>query len=201
MNILNYIDIKLFKGRYKNLSLKVTDNGQLVVKAPKNLSNEKIQEFIVSKQKWINRQLDKVKEMCLKKEEYDFKSYVYLFSKEIEYSGKKEKFYAEAFEKYLSPIVERLSNKYKLYYKSLNLTNSKRAWGYLDNNKNMRLNWKILILPIQLCEYVITHELCHSKEFNHSKQFWSLVEKFLPNYKLLRKELKNYSFLLTNRVL
>ena len=52
--------IKVIKGRYKNLSMRVTDNGDLLIKAPRHLSDTKIQEFITSKQSWINKQKQKI---------------------------------------------------------------------------------------------------------------------------------------------
>lgn len=71
-------------------------------------------------------------------------------------------------------------------------------WGSMNNKKEMRLNWKLIILPEKLIEYVIIHELCHIKYLNHSKLFWQEVSKYLPDYKSRRNNLKEYSFIMTN---
>lgn len=199
MNRLN--DIKIYKGKYKNLSLKVSNEGEIIIKAPRTLSNSKIEEFVNLKQNWINKQMNKINEMNARKSKYNFQNNVYLFGNKINYLDKKNEFYTKAFKDFVCPLVEELSLKCNLQYRSLNITNSRHIWGYLDNNKNMRLNWKILILPKELAVYVIIHELCHSKAFNHSKRFWSLVGEYLPNYKILRKELKDYAFILSDKVL
>ena len=62
----------------------------------------------------------------------------------------------------------------------------------------MKLNWKLLILPRNLAEYVVCHELCHSLHMNHQPKFWKAVEKICPDFKTRKKELSKYGFLLKN---
>ena len=192
------IDIE--RGRYKNISIRVKDDGKIVVKAPKRVSDSFIKDFINKKSHWINLQLKKVSDMTLLKSKYDFNKYCYIFGKAY-VTDSKTKFYRQAFNDYIITIANDLSNKYNLKFSSLKLANSRRIWGSLDSKKTMKLNWKLVILPKDLAIYVIVHELCHIKEFNHSKNFWLKVESILPNYKTLRKELKRYSFLLNTKVL
>lgn len=192
------IDIE--RGRYKNISIRVKDDGKIVVKAPKRVSDSFIKDFINKKSHWINLQLKKVSDMTLLKSKYDFNKYCYIFGKAY-VTDSKTKFYQQAFNDYIITIANDLSNKYNLKFCSLKLANSRRIWGSLDSKKTMKLNWKLVILPKDLAIYVIVHELCHIKEFNHSKNFWLKVESILPNYKTLRKELKRYSFLLNTKVL
>lgn len=192
------IDIE--RGRYKNISIRVKDDGKIVVKAPKRVSDSFIKDFINKKSHWINLQLKKVSDMTLLKSKYDFNKYCYIFDKAY-VADSKTKFYQQAFNNYIITIANDLSNKYNLKFSSLKLANSRRIWGSLDSKKTMKLNWKLVILPKDLAIYVIVHELCHIKEFNHSKNFWLKVESILPNYKTLRKELKRYSFLLNTKVL
>lgn len=192
------IDIE--RGRYKNISIRVKDDGKIVVKAPKRVSDSFIKDFINKKSHWINLQLKKVSDMTLLKSKYDFNKYCYIFDKAY-VADSKTKFYQQAFNDYIITIANDLSNKYNLKFSSLKLANSRRIWGSLDSKKTMKLNWKLVILPKDLAIYVIVHELCHIKEFNHSKNFWLKVESILPNYKTLRKELKRYSFLLNTKVL
>ena len=197
----NKFKLKIIKGRFKTIRLKITNNGEITISAPNSLNDEKIKEFILSKQRWLDKQMLKINEMNKIKEQYKFDNCVYLFGKPYLCKEDKSKVYSDYFLKIIKPLVNELSIEYNLKYKSVDIANSKRIWGSLDNNKKMRLNWKIVILPKDLVIYIITHELCHSKEFNHSKKFWQLVEKYLPNYKDLRNHLKMYSFLLSSKVL
>ncbi len=66
-------------------------------------------------------------------------------------------------------------------------------WGSCDSSKNITLNIFLSQLPWRLVEYVIVHELAHTKHLNHSPTFWQEVESVLPDYKLLRKEIKAFS--------
>ena len=71
------------------------------------------------------------------------------------------------------------------------IKNSKTRWGSASKKGNLNFNYKIALLPLELADYVIVHELCHLGEFNHSPKFWKLVGRALPNYKMLRKKFKN----------
>lgn len=68
-------------------------------------------------------------------------------------------------------------------------------WGSCSADHNLNFNYRLSMLPVQLADYVIVHELCHILQMNHSQKFWDEVEKYVPNYRALRKELKTYHFL------
>lgn len=71
----------------------------------------------------------------------------------------------------------------------------KARWGCCDSSKNIVFNYKILMLPEDLQNYIIIHELCHTKIMNHSSLFWNEVGRFYPDYCAARKRLKDYAFL------
>lgn len=64
-------------------------------------------------------------------------------------------------------------------------------WGSCSERGNLNFNYKILFLPPMLQDYIIVHELCHLREFNHSPAFWSLVAHTLPQHQQLRKTLRD----------
>jgi len=68
----------------------------------------------------------------------------------------------------------------------------KAQWGSCSREARLALHYKLSLLPRPLAEYVIVHELCHTRHFNHSATFWGLVERFCPEYKRCRKELRRY---------
>lgn len=63
-------------------------------------------------------------------------------------------------------------------------------WGSCSIRRNLNFNYRLAMIPVELADYVIIHELCHLTEMNHSADFWNLVGKYLPDYKLKRSRLK-----------
>lgn len=70
------------------------------------------------------------------------------------------------------------------------IRNSKTRWGSCSRAGNLNFHYKIALLPERVRDYVIVHELCHLKEFNHSRAFWNLVGEILPDYRELRGALR-----------
>ena len=192
--------ITIRKGEYKNITITIKSNGEVFVNAPKRTSERDVLNFIKQKQDWIDRNIDKIKLYKSLYNKFDFDKYVYKNLQKFEVSNNKE-FYNKTFIEYITPFVKSISSKIGLNSSKIIKTNSKRMWGSMNNKKEMHLNWKLIILPEKLIEYVIVHELCHIKHLNHSKYFWQEVSKYLPDYKTRKKELKKYSFILTNLLL
>lgn len=70
------------------------------------------------------------------------------------------------------------------------IKNHKSRWGSCSAQGNLNFNYKLVLLPAPLRDYVIVHELCHLREFNHSPKFWALVEEVLPEHRALRTQLR-----------
>ncbi len=82
---------------------------------------------------------------------------------------------------------------YNFKYNKITIRNQSTKWGSCSKSGNINFNYKIALLPENLADYIIVHELCHLGEFNHSKDFWDLVEKIIPDYKLRKSHLKKIS--------
>jgi predicted metal-dependent hydrolase len=98
----------------------------------------------------------------------------------------------EAAREYIEEKVRYFNNYYRLRHGRISIRNQKTRWGSCSTKKNLNFNYKILFLPEHLADYVVVHELCHLLEPNHSKAFWYLVSKRLPDYKERHKELQKY---------
>ena len=79
-----------------------------------------------------------------------------------------------------------------VHFNTVRIKNVKTIWGSCSSKKNLNFNFKLFFLPEALIDYVFVHELAHLKHMNHSKAFWSEVEKQIPDYKKRREELKRY---------
>lgn len=79
---------------------------------------------------------------------------------------------------------------YGFQYKKVFIKNTKSRWGSTSNKGNININYKILFLSQELQDYLIVHELCHLKHFNHGADFWRAVAHTLPNYRAHAKALR-----------
>lgn len=75
-------------------------------------------------------------------------------------------------------------------YQKITIKDQKTRWGSCSNHKNLNFNWRLLMMPKEVLDYVVVHELAHTLEMNHSKNFWLHVEEIIPDYKKYRKFLK-----------
>lgn len=90
----------------------------------------------------------------------------------------------------LTPWLKQTAMECDLTYHKTSFRGQKTLWGSCSSNKEISLNYKLLFLPPALVDYVLVHELCHTKHMNHSKRFWQLVSRYRPDYRELDKRLK-----------
>jgi predicted metal-dependent hydrolase len=86
--------------------------------------------------------------------------------------------------------VDILSAKLGVETPKVYLSNAKSRWGSCNHRREVRLNWRLIQAPPSLINYVVSHELAHLIEMNHSPKFWSIVSHLYPNYKEAEKQLK-----------
>ena len=90
-------------------------------------------------------------------------------------------------------VENRLSYFNKFYNFEINriaIKNTNRRWGSCSLKKNLNFNYKIIYLKPELADYLIVHELCHLGQMNHSKKFWALVSKKIPDYAKINQNLR-----------
>ncbi len=88
--------------------------------------------------------------------------------------------------------LDQLAAKHNFIYESVRVRSLKSRWGSCSQQKNISLNIFLMQLPWQLIDYVLIHELTHTKYLNHSSDFWQHMEQCVPNVKVIRKELRTY---------
>ncbi len=204
----------LQRSNRKTLSLVITPDAKLYVKAPHKISLTKIQEFIKAKQKWINKTLAKIEALNSKRDKLRRTNKIILFGREYDIKLDETvstvsivdntcilpknltikqsliNFYKQQLWEYLDQAVPKFSAKMNLSYNKLKITNAQKRFGSCNNRKTICFSWLNAILPTWVIDYIIVHELAHLKEMNHSRNFWNIVQTHYPNYKLAKQYIK-----------
>lgn len=89
--------------------------------------------------------------------------------------------------------LAHLNTSYGFTYGRVSIKNARTMWGSCSRKGNLNFNYRLLFLPQELRDYVIVHELCHLRELTHSKRFWELVSRTIPDYPQYRSHLKTYA--------
>ena len=163
--------------RARRMRLAIYCDGSFVVTAPRSASENIIEQFIMQKSNWIIDRLEYFKD----------------FSGQVFAKGTK-KDYIKYKEQALALAQNRLSYFNRIYgfgFNKINIKNQKTRWGSCSRKGNLNFNYRIALIPERLADYIMAHELCHLKEFNHSQKFWSLVSLAIPDYLEIRSELRN----------
>ncbi|MBQ0017327.1 MAG: DUF45 domain-containing protein, partial [Clostridiales bacterium] len=168
------------------------------------MSLNEIFDYINKKQKWIEERQNSIKSILHKNYElinyekllFLGKQYDVCMTKNIEKSyltsnqiiiektsslnsvkSQIKEFLMESCDKVLVPRICEISRKIGVSFKQIKIVSSKAKWGMCDSKKCLYFNYKMLMLPHEIIDYIIVHELCHLLELNHSKNFWKLVGK------------------------
>lgn len=213
----------IIRSNRKSLSLMVSKNGELIVRAPKKLSMEYIYAFIKQKEKWIinkqkviqnsnvnNLEIINGNEYLLCGERYTKVEIDRL--KNVEISGsniflpanidgfKRDmltiKWYTNVTKEIVTSRIKYFSELMQVNYSRVKIDNSRAKWGSCSSTAEIKFNLRLSMLPYKVIDYVVIHELCHLLEFNHSKNFYKIIESIMPDYKIHRARLKEYNFVL-----
>lgn len=161
------IQYEIAYSKIKNVYIQIKE-GKIIIKAPKRISKKELEKIIENKSEWIKSSLEKSKQKQEKSEKYT-----------------KEQF-KEIVEKQANELIKETG----LVPNKIRIKDIKYAWGTCSANKNITINYKLIKYSEQAIKYVILHELCHLKYMNHSKEFWGLVERYMQNYKEIKREFK-----------
>ena len=162
--------------RAKRLSLSVYSDNRLVVVVPPGYARSKqVEQFVKDRAEWIAKQQRKLAQQqpLIKNTRTNYLKY------------------KEQARSLIQDRLQSFNQLYKFKIGRVAVRNQQTRWGSCSHNLNF--NYRLIFLPTALIDYIIVHELCHLQELNHSQKFWHLVEQTIPDYKLRRRQLKQFN--------
>ena len=210
---------RIIRSKRRTVALIVEYDGSVTVRAPMRLSESAIREFAEKHIDWVVKKKAEMRTMIppQQKQYQPGETFLYL-GKEYPLEvvpGQHTKlilddrfkiadsildkaelvfqsWYRQQAKLWIIERVKFFAELHQLPYEQIKITSARTRWGSCSPKNTLSFSWRLMLTPPEVIDYVIIHELAHTVHHNHSKRFWSLVEKFLPDYKARRKQLRQY---------
>ena len=184
----NYMskEIKLIRSRRRTISIEITPDAQVIVRAPRYASVRDINNFIGEKADWIDKHVKKMQERRRLEQEREKDN------PKQELSPQEIKLLTTRAKRIIPQRVRYYADLMGVTYERITIRKQKSRWGSCSSKGNLNFNCLLMKTPEEIIDYVVVHELCHLKEMNHSDRFWAEVEKVLPDYRDRRRWLKDH---------
>lgn len=212
---------QIIRSRRRSLSIEVTPHGEVIVKAPILAPKFMIHQFIREKEKWIEKCLTTLeKRKPVKKQYKEGEEFLFLgkkyalklhdgikigfkddnlyFPRASLFRAEKEitNWYIQQAKLFIAKRVKFHADKMDAEYADLLFSDTKSKWGTCFPDNSLQFNWRLIMTPIMVLDYVVIHELTHTTEKNHGNSFWRKVRLYTPAYKQHRKWLNDNAHLL-----
>lgn len=182
------LEVRIIRCDRKTIAMKVDGPSTLIARVPRAMPNPDIDAFIKEHWDWITHHLQ-----LAEAREAQIAAVGKLTEQEIN----------DLADQALKIIPERVAyfaHQIGIQYCAITIRNQKTRWGSCSNKRNLNFNCLLMLVPPEVCDYVIVHELCHLKEMNHSSRFWAEVGKVIPDYRKHRKWLRENQAALIGRL-
>ncbi len=176
--IIGEIQATVIRSKRKTISIQIKPDCEITIRAPIDMSDGEISAFVTSKSDWIKKTIERFEKT--KTQAQNIEPLTFEQIKELADKALRE----------LPPRVAEFALKIGVKCNGITVRNQKTRWGSCSAKGNINLNCLIMLMPEDVQDYIIVHELCHLKEMNHSKRFWGEVENAIPEYKEKEKWLK-----------
>jgi hypothetical protein len=216
---------RLVRSKRKTIAVIIQPDGTLMVRAPLRASNLHIREFIQNHADWIRRKQAQAKgsppppkknfrngetflylgkEFPLKvvtprRPALSFRKNTFLLSKTFlpKASQAFSQWYKDRSREMISGRVASWAKPNLFAYKKIHITSARTRWGSCSTSGTLSFTWRLMMAPLEIVDYVVLHELVHTRVKNHSKAFWQMVGDYMPEYKTYVRWLKQNGKYLT----
>ena len=168
--------------RRRTVSIQIGAGGKMTVRCPYHIDKWLVDGFLHEKQDWIYKHYT---EAVRKADDGDSHSPIHT-DEDPDLIKKHKKYARKIFETKVAYFHQFTGGEYT----SITIRDQKTRWGSCSGRGTLSFNWRLILAPTEILDYVVVHELCHLTHMNHSKEFWGLVGSVIPDYKVRRKWLK-----------
>lgn len=176
------ISYEIIYSKRKSVAIQIRPDGQVIVRAPYGCPRSFINSFIHQKADWI------VKHSAENKQRYE--KQVQLKKDRPTLSDAQRRRYIETARSIFTQKAAYYARLMGVTYSRISIREQKTRWGSCSAKGNLNFNWKLVLMPPEILDYVVVHELAHRLQMNHSAAFWAEVGKILPDYRERRQWLK-----------
>ena len=178
------IPVEVVYSKRRTIGLEIKADGHVYARVPARIPNQYVTDFIKERQDWIVQKWFMIMERRRQEETRPVRDY--------EKDPELEKLYRRKAGKLLENRCAYFAERMGVDYSRIAVRAAKTRWGSCSAQGNLSFHWKLVLMPPEILDYVVVHELAHRKEMNHSQRFWAEVERILPDYKARRKWLKEF---------
>lgn len=172
----------MIRSSRKTVGINIKPGGEIIIRAPRFLPERVILSYVYERSDWIVSAWKKQKDRIPYSQE----------PKKDAATMALEKRYREAAKEYIPKRVEYYHALTGGEYQKITIRDQKTRWGSCSSSGTLSFNYRLMLAPPRVLDYVVVHELCHLTHMNHSAAFWEMVASILPDYKEHRKWLKEH---------
>lgn len=171
------MEYELIYSTRKTIAIQLMEDGNVVVRAPKRAGKHAIEKFLKEKEDWILTKQQEIREASenRKSRQLTDAQRLKMINLAKEVFGAKTAYFARIM---------------GVSYGRITIREQKTRWGSCSSAGNLNFNWKLLLAPEEVVDYVVIHELAHRREMNHSARFYAVVAEIMPDYKVWQRWLK-----------
>ena len=170
-------EVMVIKSKRKTISIQVKPN-EVIIRAPTRMKQNDIEKFVESKRVWIEKHLKSLSEKQKLLENIE------------PYSNEEIRGFVAKAKEIIPKKVEFYADKIGVTYNKITIRCQRTRWGSCSSKGNLNFNCLLVLLPDEIIDSVVVHELCHRKQMNHSAKFYAEIEKVFPDYNRCRQWLK-----------
>ena len=166
------LSVLLVRSSRKTLAVQIRADGTVIARAPLRMPKDRILCFLSEKASWIRMQQGIMQE----REKMRQQARIHL-------DAAQEKELRERARSVLAQRTAYFARQIGVTYGRITVRDQKTRWGSCSQTGNLNLNFRLILAPPEVLDYVVVHELCHRRQMNHSAQFWQEVAQVLPDYR------------------